>query len=452
MGLCWKKYAATTEAAAASVHIIVKFFSPKMSAKKETTPKMRSNVKKDAEIKKADGDAGAKEAVGAQCAIQDSCASSVDKNASSNSSSGEEENIGEEMQQVDELIREAEEGTETSSVDDSEEEVESTEDDDGSGECSSEGDSADVETGDEKANSRDAQKDEDDGLSVFIKGLGCEMTESALRNEMGKYGTVKGVRMPKDRKTGKGKGFAYVDFGEKKAVLKVLKLKSIMGLEVVVDKPRPMIRREKLVTVFVKNLPYECSEDAVKDYFGKFGEIHNVRMPRDDNKRVKGFAFVEVVGRDGYEKILKSTHVFEDRKLLVSECLKGGRGRSNDGGRRDGDSSRRYDSESSTKRFKRNSREEESEGDESSEEPRERRSGTKREGYGGERKSFRERQDSDSSEFENARKNRQERDYNRGGDRKNNKFDRRGNDFYKKTPKDAKSSRNNKVVFDSDSN
>lgn len=426
---------------------IVKFFSPKMTAKKEAKQKMQSHAKKDAEIEKADKDTVAEEPAqtDVQCTAQDSCASSADEHASSTSS--EDKNDNEEIQQAGELINEAEEDVETSSVCDSEEE--STEDEEGSAESTSDGGSAEEEAADEKASSRDAEKDGDDGLSIFIKGFGHEMTESALENELSKYGTVKGVRMPKDRKTGRGKGFAYVDFGEKKAVQKVLKLKTIMGVDVVVDRPRPMIRREKLVTVFVKNLPYECTEESVKEYFGKFGEIHNVRMPRDDNKRVKGFAFVEVVGRDGYEKILKSTHVFEDRKLLVSECLKSNKDRSNGGGRRDGDAGRRFDSESTTKRFKRNAREEESE-DDSSEEPRERRGGARRDGNGDARKSFRERQESDSSEFENARKNRQERDYNRG-DRRNNKFDRRENDSYKKTPRDAKSSKNNKIVFDSDS-
>eukprot|EP00866_Antonospora_locustae_P001643 jgi/Antlo1/1643/722 len=420
-----------------------------MSVKKEAKPRMHTDAGKDAETKQTCRDVGVENAVDAdaQCATQDPSADGMDKDESNNSSSSEDKNISEEMQQVEELIREEEERTETSSVDDSEEDVE---DEEGSAECSSSSGSNDVEAEDDKAGSRDTRKEDDDGLSVFIKGFGCEITESALRNEMSKYGTVKGVRMPKDRKTGKPKGFAYVDFGEKKAVQKVLKLKSIMGLEVVVDKPRPMIRREKLVTVFVKNLPYECTENAIKEYFGKFGEIHNVRMPRDDNKRVKGFAFVEVVGRDGYEKILKSTHVFEDRKLLVSECLKGGRGRSNDGGRGNDDSRRHFDSEGPTKRFKRNAREEESEDNDSSEEQQEKRCSARREDRRDARKSSRDKQDSDSSEFENAGKNRQERDHNRG-DRRNNKLDRKGNDFHKKTAKNAKSSRNNKIVFDSDS-
>jgi RNA recognition motif-containing protein len=31
-------------------------------------------------------------------------------------------------------------------------------------------------------------------------------------------------------------------------------------------------------TIFVKNLPYDCTEDEVGDFFAKFGKIENVRF------------------------------------------------------------------------------------------------------------------------------------------------------------------------------
>ena len=76
-------------------------------------------------------------------------------------------------------------------------------------------DSSDVQKPQEDTN---VPKEVDDGLSVFIKGFANEITEAALRNELSKHGNVKNIRIPKDRRTGKNKGFAYVDFDAEKTV------------------------------------------------------------------------------------------------------------------------------------------------------------------------------------------------------------------------------------------
>ena len=200
----------------------------------------------------------------------------------------------------------------------------------------------------------------------------------------------------------------------------MLKLKKIMGIDVLVDRPRPRISRENIFTVFVKNLPFECSEEGIKEYFDKFGGVHNVRLPRDENRRCKGFSFIEIASKASYDKILKTSHVFEDRKLVVSECLNGKKRREN----HEDDSNRRFGRERYDKRSRRDS-------DDDSHE------------FSGRKRAKGERTDKNFENRDNRRRG-DNRKFDRNG-RKNGFDSKEGHGGYKKQHK------NKKIVFDEDS-
>lgn len=49
------------------------------------------------------------------------------------------------------------------------------------------------------------------------------------------------------------------------------------------------------MSIFVGNLPYEVSEDDIKQVFAEYGSVKRVHLPTDrDTGRVRGFAFVEM--------------------------------------------------------------------------------------------------------------------------------------------------------------
>lgn len=52
-------------------------------------------------------------------------------------------------------------------------------------------------------------------MRLFVGNLSYEVTEADLRTLFGEVGTVKMVRVPVDRETGRQRGFAFVDFDEK---------------------------------------------------------------------------------------------------------------------------------------------------------------------------------------------------------------------------------------------
>ncbi|CAM9977849.1 unnamed protein product, partial [Ectocarpus sp. 8 AP-2014] len=71
--------------------------------------------------------------------------------------------------------------------------------------------------------------------------------------------------------------------------------------------------------LFVRNLPYTCTEDDLRDLFGSFGMLSEVHLPVDDVKKGKGFAFVQFVIPEDAGKALEQLdrHAFHGRLLHI---------------------------------------------------------------------------------------------------------------------------------------
>ncbi|CAM9650766.1 unnamed protein product [Ectocarpus sp. 13 AM-2016] len=71
--------------------------------------------------------------------------------------------------------------------------------------------------------------------------------------------------------------------------------------------------------LFVRNLPYICTEDDLRDLFGSFGMLSEVHLPVDDVKKGKGFAFVQFVIPEDAGKALEQLdrHAFHGRLLHI---------------------------------------------------------------------------------------------------------------------------------------
>jgi|TARA_A100001015_G_C14937254_1_gene690996 RNA recognition motif-containing protein len=72
-------------------------------------------------------------------------------------------------------------------------------------------------------------------------------------------------------------------------------------------------------TLYVGNLPYRANENAVKEYFSSFIEVHSVRLMKDrkTGKR-KGYGFIEVITDDLSDVIAKTNDsTFQERTLKV---------------------------------------------------------------------------------------------------------------------------------------
>jgi cold-inducible RNA-binding protein len=75
--------------------------------------------------------------------------------------------------------------------------------------------------------------------------------------------------------------------------------------------------------LFVGNLPFSTTEDALRDLFSPFGEVQQVRIMTDrDTGKPRGFAFVEMAQDDDAAKAIASLNGkdFDGRALTINEA------------------------------------------------------------------------------------------------------------------------------------
>lgn len=145
-------------------------------------------------------------------------------------------------------------------------------------------------------------------FTVYLEGLPYSSSEDDIRELFIGCGEILAIRAPRYQDSGRLMGYAHVDFGTKAEATKALaKNGQHVGgryVKIAVAKPvgagadslmafseRP--RPKGCSTLFVKGLPYECDEDAVKAAFARFGAVSSVRLARwNHTERLKGFGYV----------------------------------------------------------------------------------------------------------------------------------------------------------------
>lgn len=79
-------------------------------------------------------------------------------------------------------------------------------------------------------------------MSIYVGNLSYEVAEDDLKQVFSDYGTVKSVQLPKDRETGRLRGFAFVEMGsdaEETAAIEALDTAEWMGRNLKVNKAKP---------------------------------------------------------------------------------------------------------------------------------------------------------------------------------------------------------------------
>ncbi|MDH5477381.1 MAG: RNA-binding protein [Nitrospinota bacterium] len=75
------------------------------------------------------------------------------------------------------------------------------------------------------------------------------------------------------------------------------------------------------MNIYVGNLPFSVTEDALREMFEQYGEIQSAKLITDrETGRTRGFGFVEMddAGADAAIKSLNNTEM-EGRKLKVNQ-------------------------------------------------------------------------------------------------------------------------------------
>ena len=86
-------------------------------------------------------------------------------------------------------------------------------------------------------------------MSIYVGNLSYDVTQEDLEQTFAEYGTVKSVKIPTDRETGRSRGFGFVEMeteSEETAAIEALDGAEWMGRSLKVNKARPREERGSL--------------------------------------------------------------------------------------------------------------------------------------------------------------------------------------------------------------
>jgi hypothetical protein len=159
---------------------------------------------------------------------------------------------------------------------------------------------------------------------IFVGGLAWAATEDDVYTLFSPYGTVENVKLLYNEQ-GQSRGNGFVRFSSPSEATAALAAngKEHLGRAIRVnmagDKPPARAPGEPTgSTVFVKNLSYTISEEAIESFFTSCGQLKQVRLAKDFEGNSKGFAHVEFTTQKSAEEAVKLTgQQLEGRPVTV---------------------------------------------------------------------------------------------------------------------------------------
>lgn len=132
---------------------------------------------------------------------------------------------------------------------------------------------------------------------IFISGLPSMCTNEDLHKLFSHCGEIVTTSVPPGE--GQSRGFGFVTFVNAESAQEALKMNGTvhMGKSLKIQLSRQKSDNSRKVdnktTVFVGNLSFYTTESTLVDFFKSVGEAKTVRIARDSNGNIRGFAHVE---------------------------------------------------------------------------------------------------------------------------------------------------------------
>jgi len=167
---------------------------------------------------------------------------------------------------------------------------------------------------------------------MFLGGLSFDTTEESIQDYFKQFGEITDCCVVRhklgDRKP---KGFGFVTFGTSESVDKVIAAKkdnphSLDGRNIDVKRALPKDQdggpKESVNKAFVGGLSIDTTEQDLKDYFSKFGNVTEVAIPKPGDGKKRGFGFVTFDDTDCVDRlIILQNHELNGRSLDVKKAV-----------------------------------------------------------------------------------------------------------------------------------
>ncbi|CAF1647940.1 unnamed protein product [Rotaria sp. Silwood1] len=163
---------------------------------------------------------------------------------------------------------------------------------------------------------------------VFIGSLSYRIDENTFRDYWTQFGTVLNSTILRDRE-GHSRGFGFVTFDNSASVDAVMKARP-HTLDNRVVEPKRAVPREAshkpdmqlaIKKLYLGGIKEPLTEDDLKDYFSKYGNIINVTVTKDRDGKYRGYGFIEFDDYDSVDKIiLEKNHIVCGHQIDVQKA------------------------------------------------------------------------------------------------------------------------------------
>jgi len=173
---------------------------------------------------------------------------------------------------------------------------------------------------------------EDSSCKLIVRNLNWDSKDEDVKTLYEKFGTVEECTIKRHKDSNKSKGFAVVKFAKDSMVDEAMSSRphELDGRTLEPHRAGPIQYAKKLEArykcneIFIGGYVAEVTEDDLREYFGQFGNIEEVYIPKDkkDDTKVRGFATIKF---DDYDPVdicvYKKFHTINEQKLDVTKYI-----------------------------------------------------------------------------------------------------------------------------------
>ncbi|XP_023934573.1 TAR DNA-binding protein 43-like [Bicyclus anynana] len=151
---------------------------------------------------------------------------------------------------------------------------------------------------------------------LIVLGLPWKTGEDAVRDYFAAFGELLMVQVKRDAKTGLSKGFGFVKFAEYEAQLRALGRRHMIDgrwcdVRIPNSKDGGSAADRK---VFVGRCTESLSADDLREYFGAFGQVTDVFVPRP----FRAFSFVTFLDPEVAQSLCGQDHIIKGVSVNIS--------------------------------------------------------------------------------------------------------------------------------------